>query len=184
MITRDEAFVIIKKYLRHEDNLRKSLAVEAIMREIAKKLERDVDLWGLTGLLHNIDYEYTSNEPENRGVLSAQLLEDLLPEKAVNAIKANNYTHTDYIPTTSLDKSLIAVDSVTGLILATVQSLPSKRIKELGFQALLDKFYDAEFAARYNRNKIQLCTDIGMNLDAFLKISLDVLKKMSDQLNL
>ena len=108
MITRDEAFVLIKKYLRHEDNIRKSLAVEAILREIAKKLERNADLWGLTGLLHNIDYEYTSTEPESRGVLSAQLLEDLLPEKAVNAIKANNYTHTDYIPTTSLDKSLMA----------------------------------------------------------------------------
>ena len=137
MISREEAFLLLKKYLRDEDNIRYSLAVEAVLREIANRLDRDEELWGLTGLLHNLDYEYTITEPEKRGSLSAQLLEDLIPEPGVNAIKANNYMHTDYIPITSLDKSLIAVDAAIGLIVATVHSIPSKKLLKF-----LSTFFD------------------------------------------
>jgi len=184
MINREEAFVLLKKYLRDQDNIKYSIAVEAILRELAKKLDRNVELWGLTGLLYNLDYEYTSNEPEKRGTLSAQLLEDLLPDGCVNAIKANNYMHTDYIPTTSLDKSLIAVDAVTKLIIVTARSMPSKKLAEVDLETLLDRFNDSSFAARNNRNKIQLCADIGMELKAFLELCLNTLKQISDELNL
>ena len=184
MINREEAISLLKKYLRDEDNIRYSFAVEAILREIAKQLERDEEVWGLTGLLHNLDYEYTHSEPEKRGILSAQLLEDLLPKRAVNAIKANNYTHTEYIPTTSLDKSLISVDAVTALIITTARSLPSKKLSEVNINILMDKLDDPNFAVKANRSRIQLCVDIGIEIEAFLKLSLEVLKKMSDILNL
>lgn len=184
MINREEAFVLLKKYLRDEDNIKYSLAVEAVLREMAKRLDRDEELWGLTGLLHNLDYEYTSSEPEKRGNLSAQILEDLLPESGINAIKANNYMHTDYIPTTSLDKSLIAADAATGLIIVTTRSMPSKKLAEVDLEILMDKFYDSSFATRYNRSKIQLCADIGIELGAFLELILNTLRKISDKLNL
>ncbi len=184
MINREEACVIIKKYLRHEDNIKYSLAVEAVLREMAKRLDRDEELWGLTGLLFNLDYEFTSNEPEKRGSLSAQLLEDLLPERGVNAIKANNYMHTDYIPTTSLDKSLIAADAATGLVMVVAQSMPSKKLAEVDLLKLMNKFDDPSFANRYNRNRIQLCNDIGIELEAFLELTLNILKQISDKLNL
>ncbi len=184
MINREEAFILIKKYLRDEDNIKYSLAVEAILRELANILERNEEIWGLVGLLHNLDYEYTSSDPEKRGTLSAQLLDDLLPERAVNAIKANNYTHTDYIPTTSLDKSLIAVDATVGLIVATIHTTPTKKLSDLDLERLMNKFLDSSFASRINRNKIQLCNDIGLDLETFLKLSLDILKKKSEELNL
>lgn len=184
MINREEAIKLLKKYLKEEENISYSFAVEAIMKEMAKRLDRDEELWGLTGLLHNLDYEYTLSEPEKRGSLSAQLLEDLLPERCVNAIKANNYMHTDYIPTTSLDKSLIAVDTATGLVIYTVRSMPSKKLAEIDLETLMNKFYDSSFAAKYNRNKIQLCADIGIELGAFLELMLDALKPLSDKLNL
>ena len=184
MINRDEAFVLIKKYLRDEENINYSLAIEAVLREIAKRLEQDEDLWGLTGLLFNLDYEFTSNEPEKRGSFSAQLLEDLLPQRGINAIKANNYMHTDYIPTTSLDKSLIATDAATGFIIATAKSMPSKKIVELDLLKLMNKFDDPTFANRFNRNRIQLCTDIGIELETFLELILNILKQMSEKLNI
>lgn len=184
MINRDEAFILLKKYLRDEDNIRHSLAVEAILRSLAKVLNRNEELWGLTGLLHNLDYEYTGTEPEKRGSLSAQLLDDLLPERAVNAIRANNYRYTEYIPTTSLDKSLIAADAVTGFIITTVKSMTSKKIAEVDLDILFDRFKDETFASRYNRNKIQLCEDIGLNLKHFLELCLDTLNKISDEINL
>jgi predicted hydrolase (HD superfamily) len=184
MINREEAIVLLKKYLRDEDNIKYSLAVEAVIREIAKKLDRNEDLWGLTGLLHNIDYEYTINEPEKRGTLSAQLLEGLLPDRAVNAIIANNYMHTDYIPITSLDKTLIAVDTAIGLVIATVRSMPSKKIADVDLITIINKFNDPSFFTGYSRNKIQLCEDVGIELKLFFKLLLDTLNKMSDELNI
>ena len=81
MLDRNEAFILIKKYLRNRNSIRISLAAEAILKELAKKLYKNEELWGLTGLLHNIDYEYTLNDPEKRGVISSQILDGLLPKK-------------------------------------------------------------------------------------------------------
>ena len=184
MINREEAFLLLKKYLRNIDNIRYSLAVEAVLREIAKRLGRDEELWGLTGLLHNLDYEYTSGEPEKRGILSAQLLEDLIPEDCVNAIKANNYIYTDYIPISSLDKSLIAADAATGFVIFTAYKMPLKKIAELDLNVIMTKFNDSSFGIKYNRNKIQLCVDIGIDLEVFLELVLNTLKKISTKLNL
>ena len=131
MINREEALVIVKKYLHDKDSIRQSLAVEAILREMAKRLGRDEELWGLAGLLHNIDYEFTTREPEKRGNLSGQLLEGLLPERAVNAIKSNNYIYTEQIPITSLDKALIATEALVGLIFVTVSLTSNKKLNEI-----------------------------------------------------
>ena len=177
MLTREEAFILIKRYLRDPENIKHSIAVEAILRNIAKRLQRNEELWGLTGLLHNLDYEYNAGNPENRGTITAQLLEGLLPESSLNAIKANNHMHTDYIPTTSLDKALIATDTVTRLIFAIAQSTPSKTLVDMNLMILVEKFRDQNFAQRYNRSRIKLCNDFGIETEAFLKLSLLILKK-------
>jgi len=184
MISREEAFILIKKYLKDQDNVKISVAVESLLKEIAIKLEKDQQLWGLTGLLHNIDYEYTSGNPEKRGILSAQMLEGLLPETGVNAIKAINYTHTDYIPITSLDKALIASTAIIGLMFAVVPITPNKKITQVDFKTLIEKFNDKDFATRFNRSRIELCADIGFNLESFLKLSLDTIKELSQKLDL
>ncbi|KYK20382.1 hypothetical protein AYK24_03775 [Thermoplasmatales archaeon SG8-52-4] len=178
-MNRDEALLLLKKYLKNKDNINYSLTIEAVVRDFAKKLERDEELWGLTGLLYNLDYEYTINEPEKRGVLSAMILEDLLPVNAVNAIKANNYMHTDYIPTTSLDKILIAIDTAVGLIIAIAKSTPSKKLADLDLKTVVDKFNDSSFANKYNRHKIKLCRDVGIELETFLGITLNKLIQIS-----
>ena len=184
MISREEAFVILKKYLKEPDNIRYSFAVEAVLREVARILYRDEELWALTGLLHNLDYEYTQGELESRGTLSAQLLEGLLPENGINAIKANNYTHTDYIPTTSLDKSLIAVDAVCMLIFATAKACPSKKVADVDLNMLISRFNDSSFAPLANRSRIGLCNDIGIDLKAFLALSLVTIKAIASSLRL
>ena len=184
MINRNEALVILKKYLRIEDNIKYSLAVEAVIREIAKRLERDKEIWGLTGLLHKLDFEYTLNEPEKRGTISAQILEGLIPSHAINAIKANNYMYTDYIPTTSLDKTLISVDAGVGLVLATVKKTSSKKIADITLENVIEKFQDPNFATNYNQKKIQLCIDVGIDLRYFFKLILKTLNQISEELNL
>jgi len=183
MIDRNQAFVLIKKYLKDKDNMRRGLAVEAILKKMAELLEKDTELWGLTGLLHNLDYEYCSTSPEKRGALSSQLLEDLLTEEGVNAIKSNNYMHTDYIPTTSLDKSLIASVSAAGFISTIVRTSESQKIKDIDLGYVIDKYNDSGFATRYNRKRIVLCEDVGMQLEFFLNLCLEEMKKISDELN-
>lgn len=182
MINREEAFALLKKYLRDDKLIKHSLAVEAILRDMAKKLDRDEELWGVIGLLHDLDYEYTKREPEKHANLSAQILEGLLPEKGVNAIKAHNYMHTDYIPTTSIDKALIAADAVSGLIIATALVVPSKKLSDVKLETLVNKYKDSSFAKGCSRSRIELCLDAGIEIDRFLDLSLNALKGIADKL--
>ena len=91
MLSRKEAYELLKKNLKTENLIKHSLAVEAILQEMAKKLGADPELWGITGLLHDLDYDFTKNEPERHSLITVKVLDDLLPKDAINAIKAHNY---------------------------------------------------------------------------------------------
>jgi predicted hydrolase (HD superfamily) len=181
MLSREEALVLIRKYNKDQNLLKNSISVEAILREIARRIGKNEELWGLTGLLHNLDYDYTKENPEKRGMLSAQILEDLIPEDCINAIKANNYMHTDYLPVTSLDKSLISAAAVTYFVNMVVRSIPSKQISEVDLETLLSKFNDSDFSTKDNKNKINLCVDVGFDLEAFFKLTLITLKNIFNE---
>lgn len=184
MITRTEALTLLKNYLQ-DDKLRKhSFAVEAIMKETASNLNKDVHLWGIVGLLHDIDYEYTQNNPNEHGNVSAELLKDLLPPQAINAIKAHNYIHTGYLPTNYLDKALIAADAVSGLIIATALVMPHKKLEEVKPISLMKKMNDSSFAKNIDRKRIKLCQDLQLELDDFLTISLKSLQNIHEELSL
>jgi len=88
------------------------------------------------------------------------------------------------IPQTHLDKALIAADAVSGLIIAAALVMPSKKLADVKPTTLRNKYKDKSFAAGCNRKRIDLCKDIGLELDDFLEISLTALKNISDQLNL
>ncbi len=184
MISRNEGLALIKKYLRNDKLIKHSLAVEAIMSKLAEKLAKDKELWGLTGLLHDVDYEYTKDEPEKHATIGAQILEGLLPEEAIHAVKAHNYTHTDTIPSSSLDKALIAADAVSGLVIASALVMPSKKLSEVRVETLINKFNDLSFAKGCNRNRIELCLDAGIALEAFLALSLHALQERANELDL
>jgi len=184
MITRDEVFRLFEKYLQDDKIIKHSLAVEAIMIKMARKLDENETLWGLTGLLHDLDYEYTHGEPQNHANVTAKVLEGLLPRSGVNAIKAHNYIHTHHPPTTILDKTLIAADAISGLIIATALIMPTRKLSEVETKTLLKKFKDNSFAKGCNRSKIRLCIDVGISKDMFLELSLNALKEISDKLGL
>jgi putative nucleotidyltransferase with HDIG domain len=183
-MNREEAFTLLKKYLKDNKLLKHSLSVEAIMKEIAKSIDEDKDLWSKVGLLHDLDYEYTEGHPEKHANISADILAGLIPEKGINAIRSHNYLHTDYIPTTSIDKALLAADAVSGLIIATALVMPSKKINDVKLETLLNKFNDKSFAKGCDRNKINLCNDFGIKLNDFLFLSLNALMEISDELDL
>ena len=145
MINRNEAYKLLQKYIKNEKLIKHSIAVEAIMKKIAYFLQEDINMWSLVGLLHDIDYEYTINNPESHATVSAQILEGLIPDNCINAIKSHNYIHTKYIPITSIDKSLIASDAVSGLLISSALVMPSKKINEVKLSTLTKKYKDKTF---------------------------------------
>jgi len=178
MINRQQAFVLIKKYIKSEKQIRQSLITEAILKKIAKILGTNEELWGLTGLLYNIDYDYTLQEPEKRGIFAAQLLEGLLPECCINAIKSINYQHSDYIPSSSLDKSMVATVAFTDFITAVYGSTSLKDIKEVNIELLKNKLLESNFTNINLRSRILLCNDIGIDLKDFLEIGINTLREI------
>ena len=184
MIDQKEANTLLNNYL-HETNLIKhAISVEAIMKELATELDRDIELWGYVGLLHDLDYEYTQDKPELHGLFTASILESLLPDKAINAIKAHNFIHTNQLPIYTIDKALIASDSLSGLIIATTLVMPKRKLKDVTVKNLKKRYKDKSFAKGCDRDKIALCEDIGIDLEKFFELSLNALNKIAQKLEL
>ncbi|MCJ7570609.1 MAG: hypothetical protein MUO82_01860 [Candidatus Thermoplasmatota archaeon] len=184
MLGRDQAVILVEKYLKELDNIRLAFAVEAILRKIAEIYDKDQELWGITGLLHNFDYEYCEGNLQNRGKISAQILDGIIPEKSVNAIKANNYIYNDYLPITSLDKCLIAAVTSAELIMYIASNSSSKKLSDVSLPLVITKFNDSSFASKLNRSRINLCEDVGIDLKSFLELCLNALNEISDELTL
>jgi putative nucleotidyltransferase with HDIG domain len=184
MLNRKEAYELLRKNQHTENLIKHSLAVETILQATAKRLGENEQLWGLTGLLHDLDYDFTKNEPSRHSQITVKVIEGLIPEEGINAIKAHNYQYTAQVPQTYLDKSLIAADAVSGLIIAAALVMPSKRLTDVTPKTLQDKFKDKSFAAGCNRKRIELCTDMELELQVFLELSLNALKNIADTLGL
>jgi putative nucleotidyltransferase with HDIG domain len=182
MLERKKACNLLNQYLPDNKLIKHSIAVEKIMIALATKLDQDKELWGITGLLHDLDYEYTKGEAENHTKISSKILKDLIPADAINAIKAHNYAHTGHAPIKSIDKALISADAVSGLIIATALILPTKKLSDIKLKTLKNKYRDKSFARGCDRERIGLCNEIGINGDEFLEISLNALKEISKEL--
>jgi len=184
MISRGEALALPQSKLRNDRLVKHSLAVEAIMRKLAERLGEDGELWGLVGLLHDVDYEETSSNPEIHGLRSAEILEGLLPQEALDAIKAHNEL-TGYRCDSRLSYALATSDQFSGLIVASALVMPNKKLSEVKLSTLKKKLKQKDFARGVNREKIiSLPEKLGLTLDEFLELSLKALQSISGDLGL
>jgi len=183
VISRQEALELIRSHISNEKLVKHMLAVEAIMRALARELGEDEELWGLTGLLHDLDYEEVQDDFSRHGLRSAELLEGLLPEEALHAIRAHN-DRTGVRPETRLDLALRAADALSGLIVATALVMPNKRLAEVRLKSLKKKFKAKDFARGADRERIKLCEQLGLSLERFLELGLEALKSIADELGL
>ena len=106
MISREEALNLLRRYLRDEKMVKHCIAVEAIMRNLAKRLGEDEELWGLTGLLHDIDYDYVDRDMKKHGLEALNILKNLLPDDALQAIAGHN-EHNGFVVTSEKAKRLL-----------------------------------------------------------------------------
>ncbi|KHO62235.1 phosphohydrolase [Thermoanaerobacter sp. YS13] len=178
------ALALVKEYVSDETLINHMIATGAIMGGLAERLGQDVERWVVTGILHDIDYQETKDNPELHSIRGGEILtEHGLDEEIVHAVMAHNEIH-GIERITLLDKALFAVDPLSGLITATAYVMPSKKLEEVQLKSLKKKFKDKTFAKGANRDQIKTCEEFGISLDEFLEIALNEMKKIAPQIGL
>jgi len=184
-VTRDEAYAILEDWVE-EDNLRKHMiATEAIMEALASRFGEDQETWRLAGLLHDIDFEKTRDDPASHGLVAAEFLSQTgLPQEAVHAVKAHNAEALEVDRESRLDYALTCAESITGLIVAACLVLPGRRIADLKPNSVIKKMKKKDFARNVSRECIMLCERIGLGLDEFAQISVGAMKGVAGKIGL
>lgn len=179
---REEALKLVKSNVKNKNLVKHMIATEACMRFLAHHFHEDEDLWALTGLLHDLDYDKTAKDFPKHGLLSAQMLEELgIDDRIVYAVKA----HPGHVEAKSMmDKALFAVDPLTGLIVAATLMHPTKKLKNVDIEFILHRFKEKRFAAGANRDTIRTCENLGLSLEEFITISLEAMQSVADELGL
>ena len=181
---REEALKLVQERIKNQNLIKHSMAVEVCMKALASHFKEDESKWALSGLLHDIDYEETKNDPNLHSLKGAEFLEKLGVEKEiVEAVKTHNESH-GILPQNQMAKSLYCVDPLTGLIVAATLVLPSKKIKDLTVENVLNRFKEKSFAKGAKREVILKCSEIGLSLEEFVKICLESMKQISNELGL
>ena len=185
MLTKDEALALVKKNVTKRNSRYHMIAVEAIMECVARYLGENEKLWGLTGLLHDIDYERTEGCPEKHALISEEILGDFdVPGEVIRAIKAHNFLYSHIEPESSMEKALIACDAISGLLVACALVMPSKKLAEVKVDTVVKKFGDKSFARGVERDRILFCEELGISRKMFFEIALDGLKVFSSEIGL
>jgi len=180
-MTKLEAIDLMQNYLKNENLQKHSIAVGAIMRALAEKFGENTELWEITGILHDLDYEQTQDTPEKHGYQTVAILQEKaeynLPDTALQAIQA----HPGHEPrTTPLAKALFAADPLSGLILAGALMHPKQL--DMPVKSLKKRFKDKRFAAGANREQIALCSELDLPIEEFFSIALAGMKEAAHEL--
>lgn len=183
-MNREEALQLVKEKIKNENLVKHCLAVEICMRALAKHFEENEEKWGLAGLLHDIDYEETKDNPEKHSLIGAEILEKMdLDKEICEAVKTHNEMH-GIAPESRMAKALYSVDPLTGLIVASALVLPEKKLANLTPENVLNRFKEKAFAKGANRETIAKCEDVGLSLEEFVKIGLQAMQSISNDLGL
>lgn len=177
---RASALALLKKYTQSESLLRHALAVEAVMRHYAGLSGADPELWGMVGLLHDIDYEQW---PQEHCKKAPELLRaEGFDETFIRAVQSHGWgICTDVEPQTALEKTLFTIDEITGLVAATVRMLPSQDINDLKLSSLKKKWKDKRFAAGVDRQIILKGIELlGSDLDTVLTQTIEGMKHIQN----
>jgi putative nucleotidyltransferase with HDIG domain len=181
---REEALRLIKQEVKTKNLIKHMLAVEAVMRRLAEELGQDEELWALTGLLHDLDYDRTMDQPEQHGLLSAQILEEKgLPPELIQAVKAHNEV-LGVERQTLLDKALYAADPVTGLLVAAALIHPQKKLAAIDLDFVMNRFKEKSFARGADRGQIESCSELNLSLERFMTLSLEAMQSIAADLGL
>lgn len=184
MIERQSALTLLAEQKTPPSLLQHALASEAIMRALAQHFGENEELWGLTGLLHDLDYPATAENAARHGLDTAEMLAGQLPDEALTAIRAHNAEMNGTAgPASRFDYALRCGETVTGLISAAALMRPTG-MEGMEVKSIKKKMKDKAFAASVCRDNIRQCAEAGLELDAFLALSIEAMRVHAAELGL
>lgn len=184
-MTRQSAYQILTKYLTNPNLIKHSLAAEAVMRALAVRLKSDPEVWGITGLLHDADYDRAKGHPEEHGLLLFKLEPNTIPSNIEYAIKAHNFEYTKFQPKSLMDWSIYCCDQLTGLIVAAALVHPDKKLVSITPEFIMKRMSEKSFAKGARREPIYLCQEkLGIPLQEFVTIALAAMQTIAPELGL
>jgi putative nucleotidyltransferase with HDIG domain len=183
-IDRNQAWSLLCEYTQSESLRKHMLAVEACMRAYARKFGEDENKWGITGLLHDFDYEKYPTPAEHPFVGNKILEERGYPEDMRRAI----LSHADYSGVkreSKMEKTLYACDEVSGFITASALVKPNKSVAEVEAKSVRKKMKDKAFARSINRDDIvNGAADLGVDLEEHIAFCIEAMKGIAGELGL
>jgi len=182
MITREECIELVKQNVKNRNLVNHMIAVGAIMRGMAERFGEDQDLWEAVGILHDVDYETFGDDFSKHGAISADMVQDLLPEDAVNAVRRHNPL-TGHEPETRFDISLLAADGISGMIVANALVRPTK-LDGMKPKSIRGRMKDKSFARQVSRENIMRCEEIGLPFSEFTQIAVKAMQSVADEIGL
>jgi putative nucleotidyltransferase with HDIG domain len=179
---RENALNLVRQHLKNKNLVKHSLAVEACMKALARRLNKDVEKWRLAGILHDLDYEITEKSPQLHTTETVKILKDRdIEPEIIHAIQA----HAGQVDCQSeMDWAIFSIDPLTGLIIAATLMHPSKKLKEVDLGFVKRRYKEKSFARGAKREDIEQIKNIGLDLDEFISICLEAMQGIDKDLGL
>jgi uncharacterized protein len=189
-ITRNEAEDFLRNLPQSDFDMSHYLMSEAIMKALATRLGKDVELWGMAGLLHDIDWSHTKTDVKNHCIRCVDMLKELgFNEEFIEIVQSHGYEN-EIIPGLQnkkrwhdIEHALVSAETLTGLIYAYAL-MRDGRVSDMTVKGLKKKFKDKVFAKGVNRDLILEIEELGIELSEFFEISIDAIKKIRDEIGL
>jgi putative nucleotidyltransferase with HDIG domain len=183
-MTRDEAFALVREYVKNENLIKHMLSVEAAMRFYAERLGEDVEKWGIAGLIHDFDWEIHPTLEEHPLAGEPILRERGVPEDIIHAVMSHA-DHTGVPRLNRMEKALYACDEITGLITAVALVRPSRSLLDLEVSSVKKKWKDRAFAAGANRDEIEkAAAEFGVELWEHVGNVIQAMRRIAPDLGL
>jgi uncharacterized protein len=184
-ITRDDALNLLHAYLENDKLISHCVASEAIMRALAERLGESPDVWGIAGLLHDLDFQITNEDPARHGMEAVGILREKgVHEEVINAIQKHNAEGLGLERSTRFEHALTCAESITGLVVATALVYPDQKLSSVKVKSISKRMKTAHFARAVSRERILECEKINIPVQDFIGISLEAMKGISDELGL
>lgn len=187
-MNRIEAYQILTTYLTNQNLIKHCLSTEAAMKELCVYLNpnaglEEIEKWGITGLLHDADYEIFGTDPAKHGMVITEKVE--FASDIAHAINSHNFQNTKVEPQSQMDWAITCADQLTGLIVACALVHPEKKLEPLTPEFVLKRFGEKAFARGADRDVIMLCKEkLNIPLEKFIEIVLSSMKNIAVDLGL
>ena len=182
--TREEALALLRQYNKNESLIKHALAVEGVMRYMARKRGEDEEKWGVVGLIHDLDYEQF---PDQHCKKTEEILkENNWPEEYIRAVVSHGWGICSEVkPESDMEKVLYAIDELTGLVVTSALVRPSKSVMDMKAKSVKKKWKQKQFAAGVDRSIIEKGAEMmGVELSELITDTIMGMREVAEEIGL